>query len=256
MNGAELARTPGMGIAERWYIRLFGAPINGLRIRIRRIMPEITSAPAAILDAGCGRAVFSYLLAKKFPGAKVLGVDTDTQQLRINEAVASSARLGNLRFARQDVAALPYDREFDMVLSVDNIEHVEDDQRALESLAKALKPGGRLYLHVPAYERRWFFFTYRTNFDVPGHFRPGYTLAEIRAKIEATGLQIVKAYYTYGWLENVSNNISYWITRAEAKNKVAYALLFPLLNCMAWLGRNSRPRKGAGVLVIAEKKGR
>ena len=255
MNGAELAHTPGISLVERWYIRLFGAPINGLRIRIRRIMPEITGSPTAILDAGCGRAVFSYLLARKFPGAKVLGVDTDAEQLRINETVARSAHIDNMRFARQDVAALPYDREFDMVLSVDNIEHVKNDQLALESLAQALKPGGRLYLHVPALERRWFFFAFKTNFDVPGHFRPGYTLAEIRAKIQATGLQVVKAYYTYGWLENISNNISYWITRAEAKNKIVYALLFPLINFMAWLGRNSRPQKGAGVLVIAEKKG-
>ena len=79
-------------------------------------------------------------------------------------------------------------------------------------------------------------------------------VAQGAQKLQATGLQIMKAYYTYGWLENVSNNISYWITKAEAKNKVAYGLLFPLLNCMAWLGRNSRPQKGAGVLVIAEKK--
>lgn len=255
MNGSELAYTPGLGYTEKTYIKIFGAPINGLRIRIRRILPVITGSPAKILDAGCGRAVFSMLLARKFPKADVLGIDLDEKQLDINKKIATAANLPNLRFALQDVASLPYTEEFDLVLSVDNIEHVADDQKALAILANSLKAGGTLYLHVPAYERRWFFFKFRTNFDVPGHYRPGYTLDDISGKVKETGLQIVQAYYTYGWLENLSNNISYFITRAEAKNKMIYALLFPIINFMAWLGRNSKPVKGAGVMIIAEKRG-
>ena len=255
MNGSELAYTPGLSSAEKTYIQIFGAPINGLRIRIRRILPVIKGSPAKILDAGCGRAVFSMLLARKFPQADVLGIDLDEDQLQVNEKIAKTANLQNLHFSLQDVALLPYREEFDIVLSVDNIEHIEDDQKALESLANSLKAGGTLYLHVPAYERRWFFFKFRTNFDVPGHYRPGYTLDDISRKTKATGLEIVEAYHTYGWLENVSNNISYFITRAEAKNKMIYALLFPFINFMAWLGRNTRPKKGAGVMILAEKRG-
>ena len=255
MNGSELAHTPGLNFAEKTYIKIFGAPINGLRIRIRRILPVIEGSPEKILDAGCGRAVFSYLLAKKFPQAMILSVDMDTGQLELNRKIAEAIKLKNLLFSRQDVASLPYKEEFDIVLSVDNIEHIGDDQKALQSLAKSLKKGGTLYLHVPAYERRWFFFKFMTNFDVPGHYRPGYTLEDISQKIKAVDLHIVQAYHTYGWLENVSNNISYFITKAEAKNKIIYALLFPFINFMAWLGRNSRPKKGAGVMIIAKKRG-
>jgi hypothetical protein len=136
---------------------------------------------------------------------------------------------------------------------VDNLEHIEDDDLALGQLAGALVRGGRLVLHVPGFERRWLFFTFRRNFDVPGHFRPGYRLEEICHKIEMLGLTIRDSYYTYGWLETVSNNFSYLITQAEAKNKMVYAVIFPLLNLMAWLGRKSHPEKGAGILIIAEK---
>ncbi len=255
MNGSELAHTPGLGFFEKSYIRVFGAPINGLRIRIRRILPVIDGYPSKILDAGCGRGVFSMLLAQKFPDAEIHGVDLDNEQLTVNREISKTAKLHNVHYACQDVALLPYKEEFDIVLSVDNIEHIEDDQKALNCLAESLKSGGTLYLHVPAYERRWVFFAFRTNFDVPGHFRPGYRLEDISEKINKTGLRIVKAYHTYGWLENISNNISYFITRAEAKNKMIYAILFPLLNFMAWMGRNSKPAKGAGVMIIAEKRG-
>lgn len=255
LNGSELAYDPDIGMFERFYIVLFGAPINGLRIRIRRILPEISGNPATILDAGCGRGVFTYLIARKFPEAKIKGIDTDSEQLGKNEQIARKAKLKNICFEQQDVAALSFKNEFDIVLSVDNLEHIEDDQKALNCLAKAVKNGGKLILHVPAYERRWFFFKFRTNFDVPGHYRPGYKLDDISGKVKATDLHIIETYHTYGWLENVSNNISYFITRAEAKNKMIYALIFPFINFMAWLGRNTRPKKGAGVMIIAEKRG-
>jgi len=252
--GDELALTPGISSGEKLYITLFGAPISGLRIRLRRILPKFTGNPEKILDAGCGRAVFTYQLAKKFPHAHIVGVDTDEEQLAANRLIAKKARLKNISFKKADVAQLPYAEEFDMVLSVDNLEHIEDDTRALRCLAQALKPQGKLILHVPGHERRWFFFRFRTNFNVPGHFRPGYKLDEITKKVKETGLAVQDACYTYGWLETVSNNISYAITKAEAKNKALYALIFPILNMIAWCGRNSKPRQGAGVLVIAENK--
>jgi len=253
VRGSELAYDPKTGFFERLYIRLFGAPINGLRIRTRRILPKITGTPAKILDAGCGRGVFSFLLAKKFPKATITAIDTDQEQLATNKIIAAKAKLINIIFEHHDVASLSFKEEFDTVLSVDSIEHIKDDVKALQCLADALKKGGILVLHVPAYKRRWFFYKFQTNFDVPGHFRPGYNLDDVKQKISQTGLHINEAYYTYGWLENFSNNLSYFITRAEAKNKFIYALVFPLLNILAWFGRNSRPEKGAGILILAEK---
>ncbi len=253
MNGSELAYDPRLSLLERLYIKIFGVPINGLRIRIRRIMPELTGAPKKILDAGCGRGVFTFLLAQKFPKATIIAIDTDNEQLEINRTIAAGARLENISFERQDVASLSFHNEFDMILSVDNIEHIENDTLALQCLAAALKKGGKLVLHVPAYQRRWFFFKFRTNFDVPGHFRPGYKLDDLKQKVSQTGLIIKKSCYTYGMLENLSNNISYLITGAEAKNKTIYAVLFPILNLIAWIGQNSHPKEGAGILIIASK---
>jgi len=251
--GDELALKPDISSIERIYIKLFGIPINGLRIRLRRILPVITGGPRSILDAGCGRAIFSFQLARKFPRATLTGIDTDAEQLAVNRQIAERAGLSNVVFSSMDVEDLKYSQEFDLVLSIDNLEHIKDDDKALAHLARAIKKGGRLILHVPGSERRWFFFRFQKNFDVPGHFRPGYRIEEICRKVEKSGLSVCDAYYTYGWLETVSNNISYLVTRAEAKNKAVYAVIFPMLNLMAWLGRKSRPEKGAGILIIAEK---
>ncbi len=251
--GDELTFDPKMGRFERAYIRIFGVPINGLRIRLRRVLPMVSGNPGKILDAGCGRGVFSYRLAGRFPDAAVVGVDVDEEQLSTNRRIARRCGLGNLSFEKMDVAKLAYADEFDLVLSVDNLEHIEDDRMALRHMAGALKKGGVMVLHVPGRERRWLFFRFRENFKVPGHFRPGYALEEIRQKVQSEGLEVVLAQYTYGWLETITNNFSYLITRAEARHKFFYALAFPLLNCIAWFGRNSKPAKGAGVLLMARK---
>lgn len=253
MIGDELAYNPDIGLFEKIYIKIFGVPINGLRIRLRHILPVITGSHNKILDAGCGRAVFSFQLAKMFPGATVIGVDTDEKQLSVNRSIADRARLSNVIFKQMDVASLAYHEEFDLILSVDNLEHIEDDGKALKYIAYALKKKGRLILHVPGRERRWFFFTFQENFDVPGHCRPGYSLDEINEKVNSAGMEVLSSRYTYGFLENLTNNISYLITGAEAKNRLLYALVFPFLNMISWFGKNSVPQKGAGILIVAQK---
>jgi len=220
MNGRILKNTPGINHFEKLYISIFGAPISGLRIRLRRILPYIKSLEGSILDAGCGRGVFSFETAF---------------------------------FKEGDIENLSFHEEFDSVLSVDNLEHLQNDTAGILALYKALKPGGKLILHVPGYERIWFFREFTTNFDVPGHFRPGYHKELISEKIESCGFLIEHSQYTYGWYETVSNNISYFITKAEAKNKAIYALIFPVINLMSWMGRNASPANGAGVLLIAIK---
>ena len=245
--------SPQLGKLEKLYIRMLGIPISGLRIRLRRVLPHLTGKADKVLDAGCGRGVFSYELAKRFQKATVLGIDLDPEQVAINTIVAKENQLSNLSFDVQNVMRLPFKEEFDFILSVDNLEHLEDDTKGIHQLFEAMKPRGRLVLHVPGYERRWIFFRYQTNFDVPGHFRPGYRLEEIKKKVNDAGFTVEEAYYTYGWLETVTNNFSYLITKAEAKNKLIYAAIFPLLNFIAWFGQFARPKNGAGVLLLATK---
>jgi len=206
------------------------------------------------MDLGCGRGIFSFELAKQFPGSEVLGVDIATRQVAINNAIATKRRLHNLRFEEQDLFKIDYKERFDLVLSVDNLEHVEDDVAALRKIHQALKPGGTLVCHVPAYERTWLFWGRSVNFDVPGHVRPGYRAEELQQKLQKAGFVLDWMKPTYGYLETLSNNISYLITGADQKHVAVYALVFPILNFLAWLGRHQDPGpQGAGLLARAVK---
>ncbi len=249
--GCELSLDPKRSRFERAYARVLGAPANGLRIRLRRVLPETGGTFTSILDAGCGAGVFSFELAKRHPEAQVLGIDSDADLVDRANTIARRAGLTNCRFETGDVTALDYDGDFDLVVSVDNLEHVDDDVTAMKGLLRALRPDGRLVLHVPGYERRWLLLGRRGNFDVPGHVRPGYRHDELVHKLEGAGFVVVSCTATYGIIETFTNNISYLVTGADEKRKGLYALVFPLLLAVSYAGKFSRPRWGAGVLAVA-----
>ena len=254
--GRELSLDPGRSRFERLYTRIFGAPANGLRIRLRRVLPVTQGRFENILDAGCGSGVFTFELAKRHPEARVLGIELEQDLVDRANEIARRAGLTNCRFEQGDVTKLDFEDTFDLVLSVDNFEHVEDDVGAMRALRSALRPGGRLVVHVPGFERRWLVFGRRVNFDVPGHVRPGYRAEELVGKLRDAGFEVARYHYTYGLLETVTNNVSYLISGADQRNKAVYAAVFPLLLGLSWFGQFSRPRSGAGVLAMARRMAR
>jgi SAM-dependent methyltransferase len=251
--GVEQVHDPRLASMERVYVRLLGVPVNGLRIRLRHVLPATRGRYRRILDAGSGIGVFTMELAKQHPDAEVVGVELEQELVDRANLVARRAGLTNCIFRQGDVTALGLDGEFDLVLSVDNLEHVEDDEGALVNLTRALVPGGRLVVHVPGYYRRWLVFGKRVNFDVPGHMRPGYLAEDLIAKLQRAGLEVESTRHTYGMLETFTNNLSYLITGAERKNRGLYALVFPFLLAASYLGRWSRPTWGAGLLAVARR---
>lgn len=265
MVGKELIYDDSLGSLEKLYIRLFGAPISGLRVRYRRLMPKINEimrgigerenrdSPTEVVDIGCGTGLFTYEIAKQNPNARVLGIDNWTELVEKTAAITRKAGIANCFFEIGDVLNLDFNEKFHCAICIDNLEHIEDDLKVIENIYGSLKRKGIALFHVPGLYRRWLFFAKRTNFDVKGHVRPGYTLEDIRAKIEKAGFSVLEAHYTYGWLETVTNNISYLITGADRRNKYVYAVAFPILNALAFWGQWARPKWGAGVVIVAQK---
>jgi SAM-dependent methyltransferase len=253
LPGVEQSYDPALSPLERVYVRLLGAPVNGLRIRLRHVLPATEGPYGRILDAGSGSGVFSMEIAKRHPRAEVIGVELDRDLVERSAGIARRAGLNNCRFLQGDVTDLGMQAKFDLVVSVDNLEHVEDDVKAMRNLLRALIPGGRLVLHTPGYHRRWLLRGKRVNFDVPGHVRPGYRPDELTAKLEQAGFHVESIRHTYGMLETFTNNISYLITGADRRNKGLYGLVFPFLLAGSWLGQWARPNWGAGILVTARR---
>ncbi len=96
-----------------------------------------------VLDAGCGTGYGAELLARA-GAAAVVGVDIDAK------AVPAAAKEAAVSFVTADLRALPADLgEFDVVVCFEVLEHIEEPEAALDSLAGTLGPGGVLLVSSP-----------------------------------------------------------------------------------------------------------
>lgn len=73
----------------------------------------------------------------------------------------------------------------------DVIEHIEDDERFLRDVGRVLKPGGRLYLTVPAFPALW-----SSEDDLVGHHQR-YTLGQLAQRLRRNGFEVDYATYLF-----------------------------------------------------------
>jgi 2-polyprenyl-6-hydroxyphenyl methylase / 3-demethylubiquinone-9 3-methyltransferase len=97
------------------------------------------------LDVGCGAGLLAEPLARM--GAKVTGLDAAPEN--IGAARAHAAAMGlDLEYVAGGIEDLP-GRRFDLVTSMEVIEHVSNPAAFVAGLAEALAPGGLMILSTP-----------------------------------------------------------------------------------------------------------
>jgi ubiquinone/menaquinone biosynthesis C-methylase UbiE len=137
--------------------------------------------PCRILDAGCGTGYTALALSRY---GKVSALDP-------SEAALDYVKQRGIESVKQgSMTAIPYPSEtFDIVTALDVLEHIEDDRSSIAELCRVLRPAGILVITVPAFNFLW-----SPHDDINLHKRR-YTAAEIRNKIESSGLKIHKLSY-------------------------------------------------------------
>jgi SAM-dependent methyltransferase len=134
---------------------------------------------ARILEIGCGTG-HNLEMLERFGRAD--GIEIDPAARAVAEA-----RLG------RPIGSSPLpeltgveDGAYDLIAILDVLEHVEEDRAALESIARKLRPGGRILIAVPAHPWMW------SAHDEVNHHKRRYTKKTLKAVIGAAGLRIEK----------------------------------------------------------------
>lgn len=112
---------------------------------IEELAPQL--AGGAVLEVGCGLGLYLERLAAR--AARAVGVEYEPG--RAAEAARRSVPASVLVAANE---SLPFESgSFDVVVSNEVIEHVEDDRASAAEMVRVLRPGGRLVLFCP---NRWY----------------------------------------------------------------------------------------------------
>jgi SAM-dependent methyltransferase len=138
---------------------------------------------AAILDIGCSGG--PLLLALRQAGyTKAQGIDISWV------AVEVAHQRGIERVEVMDGAALTYpDESFDVILASNVLEHIKDEDAALQSWRRVLKPSGRLIVFVPAYKALW------SEHDEQGRHYRRYTSPSLGAALRKAGFLVTRIAY-------------------------------------------------------------
>ena len=155
------------------------------------LITELAAGFERVLDAGCGS---SRVLSTD---SGLVGLDIDLSRLRY------ARRYGN-RLVHGSILALPFaDAAFDCVICSQVIQHMPPEARLFDELLRVLKPGGRLVLGTPDFDRRsWRALEWLHRRLVPGR-EPGqrltqYGRAGLTAYLLGRGLTVERIRYVGG----------------------------------------------------------
>src|SRR5215469_7530115 len=99
-----------------------------------------------ILDVGCGEGKITAQIAERAREATVVGVDPSHDMIRF--AAAHFEAVPNLRFEVADARRLPFEKEFDLVVSFNALHWIPDQEAALRSIRSAIVGGGKAQLRL------------------------------------------------------------------------------------------------------------
>ncbi|HWG81150.1 MAG TPA: class I SAM-dependent methyltransferase [Stellaceae bacterium] len=126
-----------------------------------------------VADFGAGTGTFALPLQRQ--GVDITAIEPDaTLNARLRQAGIAAER---------DAASLP-GASLDLIYTFNVLEHIADDGGAVRTLARKLRPGGRLLVYVPAFAVLF------TQMDHKvGHLRR-YRLGGLRALVSGAGLAV------------------------------------------------------------------
>jgi len=120
-----------------------------------RVYPEFFSIEKTdrVLNLGCGDGPQAAIYAGQF--GEMVGVDVNVDRLKAGERRLSSMGIGSYTTLEANVESVPLqDAQFDKVIAIDIVEHVENPSQLCAEAHRLLAPGGHLLMTFPAMHDR------------------------------------------------------------------------------------------------------
>ena len=144
---------------------------------LRTYMPEARK----FLEIGCGTGFVLAGIANAFPKLDLTG-----SELFVEGLPFAAKRVPSAKLFQMDATAIPYESEFDVIGAFDVLEHIEEDERVLAQMHRALASSGSIILTVPQHRFLW-----SQQDEYACHVRR-YEAHELRGKVQRAGFKIVR----------------------------------------------------------------
>ncbi|CZT46198.1 related to N-methyltransferase [Rhynchosporium secalis] len=107
----------------------------------------------SILDLGCGWGSGALYFAEMLPNSKITAFSNSRTQKIYIDAKAKEKGLNNLTVITGDVVDYEFEKEsFERVVSIELFEHMKNYELLMAKVSRALKPSGKLFVHIFAHK--------------------------------------------------------------------------------------------------------
>jgi len=224
--------------------------------------PQQQGSARHILDAGSGFGQYSYFLSGLSPAWHVEAVDVKEEQIADCNAFFKQINRENVNFAIADLTQFKSPARFDLILSVDVMEHIADDEAVFRNFYDSLTPAGTLLISTPSDQGGSDVHDHEEGASfIDEHVRDGYNITDIQEKLKRAGFTKTEARFTYGTPGQLAWRLSmkYPILMLN-RTKLLFIFLpfyylftYPVAFFCNWLDTRMQHKTGTGLMVKAWK---
>jgi len=214
-----------------------------------------------ILDAGAGFGQYSYWMFRHFRNARILAVDVKDEQVADCNRFFSAIGAGQVKFEIGDLTKFVKANSYDLVLSVDVMEHILEDVQVFRNFHASMKPGAMLLISTPSDQGGSDVHGDEDSSFIEEHVRDGYNIKEIEDKLRSAGFSKVNARYSYGAPGKISWRLSMkYPIQLLGVSKIFFIILpfyyiiaYPVSFILNYFDTYGNHKTGTGLIVKAWK---
>ena len=200
-----------------------------------------------VLDAGCGNCTLARNITTKYPEILINAYDIDIKTIDV-------CRFKNINVKEMDLKELNEKDVYDLIYSIDVLEHIKENIKVISNIYQALKPDGYFYIHMPCRCQRRIMpdrlFTEFETWAKNEHTGEIYNLEELIIIIEKVGFEVIVACHSFGSF----GKLAWELDRLTDKYIYIKIILMPVLKLLCHLDLYISNKKGNGLLVLSRKK--
>ena len=232
---------------------------------VKKVLRQIVRqfpGDASVLDAGSGFGQYTWRMIKMNSHWKIKAIDINSEQIEdCNRFFRRNGLSDRVTFRTCDLTKLSDSNDYDIVLSVDVMEHIEEDLLVFQNFYRSLRDNGILIISTPSDKGGSDVHNDTEESFIDEHVRDGYSIRDISEKLSQAGFRKIEAVYTYGKPGNISWRLSmkYPVKMLNVSYlffiilPFYYLIFFPVSIILNIFDLSLTHKTGTGLLVTARK---